>query len=119
MCYEDHRLFQLFNDENEGKSIAISLEDPVAQGICDTMENLADWDTVYIKFITDEMDDTVVMRSVDFLLILNTADVPWRKSYVHLNLRCYLDGRPAVNDKWVSGGEWLSDRWVIVFHALV
>lgn len=66
LCYDDHRLFQLVYDENEGKSISISLEDPAAQEICGAMQNLAGWDAVYITFITDGTDDTAAIRSVDF-----------------------------------------------------
>lgn len=119
LCYEDHRLFQLFYDENEGKSISIPLDDPLAQGICDGMENLADWDEVYITFETDGMSSTAAIQSINFSMMLNIASVPWSKSYVDFNMRCYLNGRPAVEDKWYSGGKWLDDRWVIVSYGLV
>ncbi len=119
LCYDDHRLFQLVYDENEGKSISISLEDPAAQEICGAMQNLAGWDAVYITFITDGTDDTAAIRSVDFSMMLNTAGVPWSKSYVEINMRCCLNGRPAANDIRFSGGNWLSDRWVIVSYGLV
>lgn len=119
LCYDDHRLFQLVYDENEGKSISISLEDPAAQEICGAMQNLAGWDAVYITFITDGTDDTAAIRSVDFSMMLNTAGVPWSKSYVEINMRCCLKGRPAADDIRFSGGDWLSDRWVIVSYGLV
>lgn len=119
LCYDDHRLFQLVYDENEGESISISLEDSAAQEICDAMQNLAGWDAVYITFITDGTDDTTAIRSVDFSMMLNTAGVPWSKSYVEINMRCCLNGRPAVEDKWYNGGKWLDDRWVIISYGLV
>lgn len=119
LCYDDHRLFQLVYDENEGESISISLEDSAAQEICDAMENLAGWDAVYIRFITDGTDDTTAIRSVDFSMMLNTAGVPWSKSYVEINMRCCLNGRPAADDIRFSGGDWLSDCWVIVSYGLV
>ena len=119
LCYDDHRLFQLVYDENEGESISLSLEDSAAQEICDAMENLAGWDAVYITFITDGTDDTTAIRSVDFSMMLNTAGVPWSKSYVEINMRCCLKGRPAADDIRFSGGDWLSDRWVIVSYGLV
>lgn len=119
LYYEDHRLFQLVYDENEGESISLSLEDSAAQEICDAMENLAGWDAVYITFITDGTDDTTAIRSVDFSMMLNTAGVPWSKSYVEINMRCCLNGRPAADDIRFSGGDWLSDCWVIVSHGLV
>ena len=119
LCYDDHRLFQLVYDENEGESISISLEDSAAQEICDAMQNLAGWDAVYITFITDGTDDPSAIRSVDFWMMLNTAGVPWRKSYVEISMRCCLSGRPAADDIRFSGGDWLSDRWVIVSNGLV
>lgn len=119
LYYEGHQLFQLVYDENEGKSVTISLEDPAAQEICDAMENLAGWDAVYITFITDGTDDPSAIRSVDFWMMLNTAGVPWRKSYVEISMRCCLSGRPAADDIRFSGGDWLSDRWVIVSNGLV
>lgn len=83
------------------------------------MENLAGWDAVYITFITDGTDDPSAIRSVDFWMMLNTAGVPWRKSYVEISMRCCLSGRPAADDIRFSGGDWLSDRWVIVSNGLV
>ena len=119
LCYDDHRLFQLIYDENEGESISISLEDSAAQEICDAMENLAGWDAVYIRFITDGTDDTTAIWAVDFSMMLNAAGVPWSKSYVEINMRCCLNGRPAADDIRFSGGDWLSDCWVIVSYGLV
>lgn len=116
LLYEDHRLLQVLYDKNDLRYLP--LDDQIAQAICDDMRNLADWNEVAITFETYGINSTDI-QSVTFSIMVNTARVPWSKSYVEINMRCYLNGRPAIEDVWFSGGEWLSDRWVIVSYGLV
>ncbi len=116
LLYEDHQLWQVVYDQNDLKYLP--LDDQEAQAICDGMRELADWDKVVITFESEESNDTA-MQSVTFSIMVNMANVPWGKSYVDISMRYYLNGKPEKEDVWLSGGTWLSDRWVIVFHGLV